>query len=160
MPVVFVLMFLMGAAVPIAERLIPTNDFDNLTSAARETFDQTKTLSAAQIDTFLQQDDAVLLSGIALYPRYDQPNNRVDLADLPSSFTYLNFSLINNGVQQIVLPLVNLPAGIPHTSKVSVLGCKDNGYISAWAVIVYSQPVQVLIRVPSSPLVCPLTEPN
>jgi hypothetical protein len=160
MPVVLALMFLMGAAAPIAEHLIPTNNFENLTSAAKETLDQTKTLSTAQIDTFLQQKDAVLLSGIELYPRYDRPNNRVDLPDLPNSFSYLNFSLINNGAQQIVLPLLNTPTNIPHTSKVSVLGCKTKGYISASVVIIHSQPEQILLRVPGAPLHCPLAEPN
>jgi hypothetical protein len=82
------------------------------------------------------------------------------MGDLPITFAYLNFSLINNGAQQIVLPLQNSPANIPHTATVSVLGCKDKGYISAWAVIIHSQPPQVLSRVPNASPTCPLSEPK
>ena len=160
MPITLALLFLMGAAVPIAERLVPTNDFENITSTAKETFVQTKTLSSAQINSFLQQDNAVLLSGLALYPRYYTPDSRIYMADLPINFAYLNFTLINNGAQPIVLPLQNNPVDIPHTATVSVLGCKANGYISAWAVVIHSQSPQVLSRVPNVPLACPLAEPK
>jgi hypothetical protein len=160
MPVVFSLMFFMGASVPIAERLIPTNNFDNLNIDAQETLNQTKTLSTDEINTFLKQDGAILLSGIALYPRYYQPDSRIYMPDTPTNFSYLYFWVINHGDEQIILPLQNAPSNIPHTSKVSLLGCKNENYISAWAVIVYSQPRQILIRDPKSPLVCPLTDPN
>ena len=145
---------------PIAERLIPVNNFDSLNIDAQETFNQTTTLSTEEMDTFLKQDGAILLSGIALYPRYYEPDSRIYLPDTPTNFSYLYFWIINHNDEQVVLPLPNAPINIPHTSKVSLLGCQNENYISAWAVIVYSQPRQVLIRDPKPPLVCPLTDPN
>jgi len=160
MPVVFSFLFLMGASVPIAERLIPVRDFENFTAQTMETFNQTKTLSNSEIAVFLQQKDAVLFSGLALYPRYYRPDSRIYLANAPVNYSYLHFWMIGSGDEQVVLPLRNTPSGIPHTSTVSVLGCKADGYISAWAVIVHSQPTQILIRDPQSSLNCPLVEPN
>jgi len=160
MPVVFSLLFLMGASVPIAERLIPNRDFGNLTAQAMETFDKTKTLSTSEIDAFLQQKDAVLFSGIALYPRYYRPDSRIYLGNTPVDYSYLHFWIISNGDEQVVLPLQNVPDGIPHTSTVSVLGCRNKDYILAWAVLIHSQPEQILIQAPRSSLSCPLAEPN
>jgi len=159
-PVIFSLLFIAGAAVPLAERMIPTHDFSTPTAQASETLAASQILPRAELDAFLQQDDAVLLSGVALYPRYFRPNSRIHLADAPETFTYLHFWLIGSDDDQIVLPLQNVPGGVPHTTAVSVLGCKTEGYISAWAVIVHSRPGQILIRDPQPPLSCPLTEPN
>jgi len=160
MPFLFSFLFLLGASIPIAERFIPVRDFETFTTGARETFSRNKTFSSTDIDSFLQEDNAVLFSGIALYPRYVQPNSRIYLADMPTEFKYLHFWLINTGNEQIVLPLQKAPKGIPHTATVSVLGCKQAGYISALAVIIHSQPERVLTRSPRAPLSCPIFEPN
>ncbi|MEP6896802.1 MAG: glycosyltransferase family 39 protein, partial [Chloroflexota bacterium] len=134
-PIIFALLFLAGASLPIAERLIPSRDYGNYTVEASAVLDQEKFLSPAEIDTFIQQENAVFISGIALYPRYVEPNGKLYLPATPSDLSYLQFLLIGNTSEQIVLPLPAAPQGIPHTSTVSVIGCKDSGYISAWAVI-------------------------
>ena len=146
--------------MPIAERLIPNADFGNFTAKTRESLAQSRMLSRTEADIFLQQENAVLISVIALYPRYYQQDSRIYLADLPDNYTFLQFLLIGDGSNQIVLPLQNVPSGIPNTSTVTIIGCQAEGYISAWAVIVHSIPEQILMRDPYSRLSCPLTEPN
>jgi hypothetical protein len=65
---VFFLLFLFGISVPVAERLIPARDFANYTEVARKSLIQEDALSSSKIEAFLNQENAVFFSGIALYP--------------------------------------------------------------------------------------------
>jgi len=112
------------------------------------------------MEAFLSQENAVLVSGLALYPRYFRPNGRFHLADTPDHYKYLHFWIINNDDDQIVFPLQNPPDIFPHASTISVLGCKEDNYISAWSVIIHTPSKQILIQNPQSALICPLVEPN
>jgi hypothetical protein len=156
----FVLLLLIGASVSIAEQLIPNRNFSNLTSQTKELVTQQGSLSQDALDSFLQQEDAVIVSGIALYPRYFQPNTRFSLIGMPENFSYLHFWLIGDPGGQLVLPLQNVPDDVPHTEEVTILGCRTANYISAWAVITHSASGRILARDPVSPLSCPLDEPN
>jgi hypothetical protein len=160
LPVIFALLFLTGASLPIAERVILARDFGNFTVEASAALNKANLLPPARLNTFMQQENAAFISGIALYPRYYEPNGKLYLPDTPSDYSYLHFVIIGNIVEQIVLPLQAAPHGIPHTIAVSVIGCKDSGYISAWAVIVHSQPEQILMRDPQTLLQCPLGAPK
>jgi len=160
LPAIFALLFLTGASLPIAERLIPARDFGNFTVEAGATLSQANLLTPAELSTFMQQENAVFISGIALYPRYYEPDGKLYLPDTPSDYSYLHFVIIGKTSGQIVLPLQDAPHGVPHTATVLVIGCKDVGYISAWAVIVDSQPKQILMRDPQMPLQCPLSAPK
>lgn len=156
--IIFSILFLAGAAVPIAERLIPPQDFPNLTDDAREKLSLEKVLSSSEIDAFLEQENAVFYSGLALYPRHITPNSRIYLAYTPPrDFKFLHFWLINDDGNQIVFPAGNSPDVFPHTSKVSILGCKEENYIMAWAVVLHSSPEQVFIQDASLELKCPMS---
>ncbi|MGH2582744.1 MAG: hypothetical protein ACRDFQ_07595, partial [Anaerolineales bacterium] len=160
MPGIFALLFLAGASVTVAERQIPDRDFVSFTVEAEALFIQQGILTSAELETFLQQEDAVFISGIALYPRYFQPNTRFSPVDMPEDLRYLHFLLIGDTGGQVVLPLRNVPSGIPHTEEVTVLGCETPGYISTWAIITHSTSNQILTRDPLAPLSCPLDEPD
>lgn len=152
-------LILLGASVPIAERLIPVRDFSRYTSDAESAFTE-YIASANEIEVFLEQDDAVLLTGIALYPRYAQPNSRFKPLDESKYDRYLHFWLIHEQDDQIVLPLQNLPEDIPHTATVSILGCREAGYISSIAVIVHEPSEHVLLRSPATSLTCLSVKPQ
>ena len=157
---IFFLLFLLGASIPVAERLIPTRDFANYTEDARKGLIQGGVLSSTEIEAFLEQENAVLVSGLALYPRYFRPNGRFHLADTPEHYRYLHFWIINNEDNQVVFPLQNPPDIFPHASTISIIGCKEDNYISAWAVVIHTPSKQILTRNPQSALICPLVEPN
>ena len=157
---ILTILFMLGAAVTIAERLIPAREYESFTEKARAELSKEGYLSAAEISTFLEQEDAVLSSGVALYPRYVRPNARVYLAEAPRGYRYLHFWLINEGDHQIILPLQNPPDNIPHTATVSVIGCRIDSYIAAFAVIVHEPSSQILLLDPQSPFLCPETEPG
>ncbi|MDQ3006134.1 MAG: glycosyltransferase family 39 protein [Chloroflexota bacterium] len=157
---VFFLMLLLGASISVAERLIPARDFANYTEDARKSLVQEGFLTSSEIEAFLEQEKALFVSGLALYPRYFRPNSRFQLADIDEQYRYLHFWMINKDDEQVVLPLQNHPDIFPHASTVSVIGCMEDNSISAWAIVMHTPSKRILIREPQSPLICPLVEPN
>lgn len=158
--IIFCLLLLAGALVPIAEKLIPNNDFSRLTNKAKEKITFENIISQADLETFLAQENAVFYSGKALYPRYITRNSRIYLAYIPRDFNLLHFWLINDGDHQIVLPLQESPDYFPHVSNVSVIGCQEDNYIFAWAVIVHSPVNNIIIQDQQAPLSCPINMLN
>jgi len=153
---ILALLVLLGASVPIAERLVHIQNYDHLTQDAKVDLSVNEVVSSAEINTFLEQKDAVLISGIALYPLYVRPNSRISIANAPQADKFLYLWLINEGDYQIILPLQNSPTDIPHTAILSVIGCREGNFISALAVIVHEPAKQILIRDPNFSLTCPL----
>lgn len=155
-PAIFFFLFSMGISLPLAERLIPRQEFDYLVDESRNTLLEKNILTSDQLSQFLEQKNAVFISGIALYPRYYKPGGDIYLSDMPEDFRYLHFWLINEGDVQIVLPREKPPEFFPHTSTVSVLGCTDGSYISAWAVVLKTESgEQVILQEPARPFECP-----
>jgi hypothetical protein len=156
--IVFCILLLLGTSVPLAEKLIPARDFSSFTNDAQQILSREKILSQADIESFMKQGNAVFYSGVALYPRYIKPNSRIYLADAPPrEYKYLHFWLINDDDNQIVFPVESSPAVFPHTATVSVIGCKENNYILAWAVILHSPSEHVYVQVSKTPLTWSLT---
>jgi 4-amino-4-deoxy-L-arabinose transferase-like glycosyltransferase len=106
---VFLFLFLIGISVPLAERLIPAGNFDYLKDETKNILAKENILASDQFTTFLEQKNAVFLSGIALYPRYYKPDGSIYLANMPNDFRYLHFWLVNEGDVQIVLPREKQP---------------------------------------------------
>ncbi|MBI5351660.1 MAG: glycosyltransferase family 39 protein [Chloroflexi bacterium] len=155
-PLIFILLFIVGISVLLAEKTIPEQKFDYLIDASRNKLVRENILTSDQLTKYLQQKNAVLISGIALYPRYFKPNGALYSENLPSDFKYLHFWLINKGDTQIVLPLQKPPVFFPHASTVSVLGCDHGDYVTAWAVFIQKDNrEEVILREPSSMFVCP-----
>jgi hypothetical protein len=152
---VFSLMLLLGASIPVAERLIPARDFANYTEDARKSLMQEGVPTSSEVETFLKQENAVFVSGLALYPRYIRPNSRFQLADINAQFRYLHFWIINEDDDQIVFPLQNPPDIFQHASTISVLGCKEDNYISARAIVMHAPSKRILVDDPQLPLSCP-----
>jgi hypothetical protein len=155
-PSVFLFLFFIGISLPLAERLIPQQNFDSFNDESKNVLIEKNILTSDQFTQFLEQKNAVFISGIALYPRYYKPDGDIYLADMPEDFTYLHFWLIFDGEIQVVLPREKPPEFFPHASIVSVLGCESGSYISARAVILNTTDgEQVVLQEPSQPLVCP-----
>jgi hypothetical protein len=153
-------LLLLAASVPIAERVNQRSGYDDFAERAQADLLRQNLISPAEIDAFLQQKNTVLLSGMALYPRYIRPGVRIYLADAPRGYKYLHLWLMNEEDHQIVLPLQTSPTGIPHTAMISVLGCREDRYISAYAIMIHQPSRQILIRDPQATLKCPLAAPR
>jgi hypothetical protein len=162
--VILAVLFGLGALIPFAEM-----PYDN----RYQNFDVSKTLaeheaqiigaglSLPEIDSFLQNPNAEISVGRALYPRY-YIENEGEVHFYPvvvMGFPRTTFTLIgNDGEKGIVLP-GEKPGYFPHAVDTIVLGCKEQLYLDALAVILLDETGAVYTRSPESPLQCPLKQP-
>lgn len=155
-PAALLILCLMAVSIPVVERLIPEQKFDSVADKAKNALIEENILTSGQLAEFLEQKNAVFISGLALYPRYYKPDGSIYLTEMPENFKYLHFWLINNDNMQIVLPREKPPGFFPHASAVSIIGCKESGYISALAVFVQTETEeQFVLQEPFPLLVCP-----
>ena len=158
------LLFGLGALVPLAETLHVSRyqDFD-AAKALREHEAQIASagLDLREINTFLQNPNAELWVGRALYPRY-YIENEGEVHFYPvvkMGFPRTTFTLIGpKGEQGIVLP-GKKPRYFPQGADTIVLGCKEQLYVDALAVIILDEKGAIYTRSPESSLECPLKQP-
>jgi hypothetical protein len=99
--------------------------------------------------------------GRALYPRY-YIENEGEVHFYPvivMGFPRTTFTLIGpKGEQGIILP-GDKPRYFPQGVDTLVLGCREQYYVDALAVIVLDEKGAIYTRSPQSSLQCPLTQP-
>jgi hypothetical protein len=149
-------LFLVGSAVPLAERLIPAADLGSLNQQAEATLDQKGILTPPELAQFLKQADAVEISGLILYPRFYRPNGRIYLDNMPEDKEYLHFWVINQEDVQIVLPLYLPPNHFPQAEYITVIGCRQANYVLARVVILHGPTNQAVMSEPNTILSCEL----
>ena len=158
------LLFAIGALTPLAERM-HENHYQNFdTSKALSDYEtqiNSAGLSLQEINSFLQTPNAEVSVGRALYPRY-YIENEGEVHFYPvivMGFPRTTFTLIGpEGEKGIVLP-GEKPRYFPHAVDTLVLGCKEERYVDALAVIILDETGTVYTRSPASPLQCPLQQP-
>ncbi len=158
------ILFGLGSLIPLAENLYPTRyqDFDIPKALLdREAQITDAGLSMAEIDSFLQSPNAEVSVGRALYPRY-YIENEGEVHFYPvvvMGFPRTTFTLIGPaGEKGIVLP-GKKPDYFPHAVDTIVLGCKEQYYVDALAVILLDDAGRIYTRSPASSLQCPLKQP-
>lgn len=162
--VILATLFGMGALVPLAETL-HTNRYQGFdisrALSERETQIADAGLSLQEINSFLQNPAAEISVGRALYPRY-YIENEGEIHFYPvvtMGFPRITFTLIgDDGEKGIVLP-GEKPEHFPHAVDAIVLGCKEQYYVDAIAVILLDETGAIYTRSPESPLQCPLKQP-
>ena len=162
--VILAILFGLGALIPFAETLHENRyqNFDISTALSeREVQIADAGLSLPEVDSFLQNPNARVWVGRALYPRY-YIENEGEVHFYPvvvMGFPRTTFTLIGNeGERGIVLP-GEKPEYFPHAVDTLVIGCKGQYYIDALAVIILDETGAVYTRSPASPLQCPLKQP-
>jgi hypothetical protein len=162
--VILVILFGAGSLVPLAEKL-HENRYQNFDVAEilsqREAQIASAGFSLQEINSFLQNPNAEISVGRALYPRY-YIENEGEVHFYPvvrMGFPRTTFTLIGpNNEQGIVLP-GEKPDHFHHAADTLVLGCKEQNYIDALAVILLDETGAIYTRSPESPLQCPLKQP-
>jgi hypothetical protein len=162
--VILAILFGIGALIPLAEKL-HANRFQNfdVSKALKEHETQISNtgLNLQEINTFLQNPNAEISIGRALYPRY-YIENEGEVHFYPvvvMGFPRTTFTLIGpQGEQGIVLP-GDKPRYFPHGVDAIVLGCKEQFYVDALAVIILDEKGAIYTRNPASSLQCPLKQP-
>jgi hypothetical protein len=118
-------------------------------------------MNIKEIEMFLKNTGAELLVGRVLYPRY-YPINRGEILLYPfvsMEFPRTAFTLIGpEGEQGVILP-GDSPKYFPHAVDALVLGCKEEKYLDALAVILLDENGGIYTRAPESELQCPLKQP-
>ena len=158
------ILFGLGALVPLAEVVYPDR-YQNVNPAEilaeHESQIASVGLHPQEIHSFLQNPSAEVSVGRVLYPRY-YIENEGEVHFYPvvvMGFPRTTFTLIGpKGEQGIVLP-GEKPDHFPHTADALVLGCREQLYVDAIAVILLDETEAVYTRSPESPLQCPLKQP-
>ena len=161
---ILALLFGVGILIPVAETLYPNryNNFD-ISKALRQHEAQISQagLNLQDINAFLQNPNAEISVGRALYPRY-YAENEGEVHFYPMvvmGFPRTTFILIGpKGEQGIVLP-GDKPKYFPHAVDTIVIGCKEQLYVDALAVILLDEKGTIYTRSPQSSLQCPLRQP-
>ena len=162
--VILGILFGLGGLIPLAETLYE-NRYQNFDASAalseREAQIASAGLNLTEINSFLKNPRARMFVGRALYPRY-YIENEGEVHFYPvvvMGFPRTTFTLIGNeGEKGIVLP-GEKPEYFPHAVDTLVIGCKEDYYIDALAVILLDETGTVYTRSPASPLQCPLKQP-
>src|SRR5688572_2716783 len=157
-------LFALGSLIPLSENLHPPR-YQNVdvtqTIIDHEQEITTAGISAADIDLFLKNSNAELLVGRILYPRYYPMDRGEFLFDpfVTMGFPRTAFALIGpEGEQGVILP-GDSPKYFPHAGDALVLGCKEEKYLDALAVILLDENGAIYTRAPKSALQCPLKQP-
>jgi hypothetical protein len=172
--------FLIVAMLPVIELASPGEKPPETTESLLEqleenSFFEKSGLSRQGVEGFLENPDAILISGRGLYPRYYSheqgepilPNQITPYT--PREFPRLVFTLLlPNSDRPVLLPVDERRLHFPDAAEVIVAGCQIGqstelasylNYIDAAFVVILDETETVYVRVPQAPLVCPLREP-
>jgi hypothetical protein len=144
----------------------PAKDTVEMIQMYRDAERGTSTLDDSQVEQFMQQEDAVIVHGKALYPVYFKSNvgalNYSWLSFAPRPYKRLAFYVIGAEPAGVIFPTDSLPATFPDGADVIVLGCRNEaGDIEALFVAITSADMPIIYnREPMHPLTCPFLEPD
>ncbi len=162
--VILAALFGLGSLIPLSENFHQPR-YQNI-DVTRELMEREHVITSAgmsvsDIDVFLKNMNAELLIGRVLYPRF-YPIDRGEIIFYPfvtKGFPRTAFTLIGpDGERGVILP-GDAPKYFPHASDAIVLGCKEEKYLDALAVIILDETEAIYTRAPKSDLQCPLKQP-
>jgi hypothetical protein len=119
-------------------------------------------ISRAELNKFLSTPFATILQGRILYPRAFDKDQGLGISIYtfyhPKPYPRRLFTLIGpKGEARVIFPSTQgFP--LPNASDATILGCWQNGYVQAWAILSGSSD-HLIKSTPSTPLTCPLAEP-
>jgi len=117
------------------------------------------------LERFRQDERAVVLQGLAFYPRYLDEGQGEPGGDwaayAPRDYARLGFTLIGPQQAQVIVRMESdsPPERFPNAAEVFVIGCKAADFVDAAAVIVQDESQSFMVRNPDAGLGCPLPPP-
>jgi hypothetical protein len=144
---------------------VPVKSRNEIVQAYAQAVQENRGMDAASIERYLQQKDAIILYGKALYPMYFKPNdgalNDLWLNYAPQPYRRLVFHVIGPQPVVVILRTESRPSSVPDGADVIVLGCRTETGVEAVSVLITSTDPQIVYhREPLSTLICPLPEPR
>ncbi len=129
---------LVGALPWIAESINPPARYPDLEPARlwSQIAEQQDSVSIAEIQSFRDQPEAIVLQGQLLYPRMFSANAGLTSATpwpsyAPRDYPRLGFRLLNRDVPDVVFPNKDVTVENVHAQDVIVLGCQREDYVEA-----------------------------
>lgn len=164
--VVFIglILFLISASIPIAERFIPKRYEDYnaqvvLSTLFKQDFWLSSGINSSTVENFLQQSNAVALFGRGLYPRFYSSGQGEPDRSWPSykrrEYDRLGFILLGPDRQSVILRTQKPPAYFPNASDIFVFGCAQEDYIDAYVIVFLDSSNEILMRSPLQKWACP-----
>jgi hypothetical protein len=148
--------FLLTAAIPLSERLVPDRYHDmavenTLASLQAGGMLQSAGIDRGVVDRLLQSENAEVLIGRAMYPRFYKAGKGLLGGGWPGyeprDYSRLGFYLSPSNTP-VVLPAESAPAPFPNASDVLIVGCKQPDRVEALFIAILDQPQQVFLRSP------------
>lgn len=163
-------LLLLGSIFPVTEALFPRRYAPLTNQAALEMYGAAVSSGEAvgapsleAVDAFLGQEEAQVVYGRGLYPRYLRAGvgfGGNNLVYNPAPYSRLVLQMVGAYDGLVELPLLNAPTFFPNTADVLVFGCEGEGVIDALVVVVTMDgETSVLVRSPWVDPVCPLPKP-
>jgi len=161
------LFLLAGASIPLAERAFPVRypAADHAQLAVRILASRAVRESGADLDAlqaFLASDQAVVLYGRALYPRFYY-SGQGELGNGWPAYAIregsrLSFLMVKgDGMDQVLLRMGEPPKRFPNAADALVVGCADSeGFVQALAALLPGKTDRVYFRDLDGPFQCPL----
>ncbi len=157
--------FLVGSILPMVERVIPRRYPEQTRSALVEELVRAVDLAGTgslldRLAAFGADPDTRLLKGRALYPRYyaagegEPLTAKTGYEELDYPRTVLQVAS-NDYYGLVVLRAAQAPAYLPDTADVIIIGCMEQGYLEARAVLVLDRPGAFYLADQGIPEHCP-----
>jgi hypothetical protein len=117
-----------------------------------------------EIQSFLDHEDAVVIQGRALYPRFykagiGEPGNGWPAFSSRDFDRFTLIVILDSQNSNVILPMEEPPEYFPHASDVVVVGCRKGDYIDAAIVKLLGDGDHTLVRSSLTSLACPLLSP-
>ena len=156
-------LFLAGALLIIPDFVFPKK-FDDIEDfqLQQELFNYDLLGSSSYLEEFLEEDEAKVIIGQVMYPRYYQAGEGEFSFYFPykiMEYPRLAFHLIGqNGTKDIIFA-GSAPKELPNISSAIIVGCKEKGYIDAVAIILTDPIQRIYFREPLPDPICPISTP-
>ncbi len=163
MPANLAVIFFLGT-IPVLLELSLTFRHPAIQDIDLQQFLSQSTYSKEDITNFLQEDNAVFLTGQAMYPRYfnyhavsRQTEGMMALVNFP----HLEFALLSESKNRAVILYQQTPVQLSNNTNVIILGCREKGsfYVDAIAMMVSNPAKAIYTHGANPPLTCPLPQP-
>ena len=140
-----ILFLLIGFSPILLEKNIPTH----YPSLSKEELMTAIVPYSAEISPFAEQENAEILMGRLIYPRFYYRNDGIISANpwpayAAQDFSRMGFVLIKDRNTQVVFPLKDMPATFPNGVDVIVLGCTTDTHLEARLIYVVDKEKTII----------------
>jgi hypothetical protein len=154
-------LLLAGCAMPFSASIFPTpppppSREEIIAEILRSAEAQTPPIDTTRLEQFLYDENTILRSGNAFYPRFYREDDGMPTADWDAfeirDFPRLGFILFDQSWSNAVFPVTESPSWFPNNAEILVATCKSRKYVDVRLVLVKNNPSSLYLS--SSPLQC------